>query len=252
MKKLLLFFVLFFALFLAISYPTKASSLKVKTKSKITVKAGDYKKQKLSIFYNGIDVTDYCEDVYVKGVNFNAVLVLESSHGYWVDTDYLKKKKTKIKLIVKFSPYFYDVYSDAEEVSDGDYYYSRLGKFSYYNYFKTIKITKTITIRKKYRKKLNIDGLAYKYNTKSNKFKVCIRNNSHKTVTILSSAKAIDRKYKKYNRSLTTGGRAIKIKPGKEKKFYFNVIGSRTWPDYRDFDVKIKIKYKGKIYTRKI
>lgn len=91
------------------------------------------------------------------------------------------------------------------------------------------------------------------YNTRDNIIWIRVHNHSFKPVTIISSgAKLIDWDYKKYDRSLKLTGnkKSITIKGNKKKYVGFKVIGTNTWPGEDRKDIKFKIKFNGKTYTR--
>lgn len=89
------------------------------------------------------------------------------------------------------------------------------------------------------------------YNTRSNCFKVRIKNKGKKTITVYSKdAYSQDDDYKSFDRKLklTKGNSKVTIKPGKSKTVSFKVKGRTTWPDVEDHTVFYKFKYDGKTY----
>ena len=73
-----------------------------------------------------------------------------------------------------------------------------------------------------------------KYNTRDNYFEVSIKNHSKQSITIYSSgAYSQDDDYKIYDRKLRLikNKKKIVIKPKKNAKIRFKIIGKNTWPD---------------------
>ena len=251
MKKKILFAFLFFGLCLAIADPVKAGAFKVKCPKKITVKFGGETDRKYKATFIGHNVTFDCE-TSIKG---NKGHIVESDDlGYLtVNATKTKRKHLTVRIKFYFSPYWGD--SAEEDYDNENYVYSEtFGHIKKSEYEKDYVVTKKIKIKIKSNKKLTISSELYDYVTRDNYFQVKIKNKSYKTITVLSTgAKAIDKDYKSYDRNLRTGRyRNIKIKPGKTKYVNLYVIGSNTWPDTDDFTIKVRIKYRGKIYKRNI
>ena len=254
MKKKILFAFLFFGLCLAIAYPVKAGAFKVKCPKKITVKLGQEKEKKYKAYFKGHNVTDACEPVsVVKGNKGHAVKVDSDVNTIYVNSNKTKRKSFTVKIKFCFSPCEY-YHAEEDYVNDGYVYCEKLGHITSDEYYNEFVFTKKIKIRIKKKKKLKISSEIIEYFTRENYFEVKIKNNSYKTLTILpTGSKAYDCDYKKYDRNLRTGKyKNIKIKPGKSKYVKLYVIGSTTWPVAQDFTIKVRIKYKGKVYKRKI
>ena len=77
-----------------------------------------------------------------------------------------------------------------------------------------------------------------------------VTNHSKKAIVIYSKgAVALDADYKSFDRyvALTGGKTKIVIKPRQTKKIKRKVKGSVTWYNVKDFEIRAKWKYKGKI-----
>ncbi|MBQ9965385.1 MAG: InlB B-repeat-containing protein [Clostridia bacterium] len=89
------------------------------------------------------------------------------------------------------------------------------------------------------------------YNTRNNYFTVKIKNNSSKTMTILSGTTTVkDADYKSLDRKVYLS-KSYTIKPGKMKTIKFKVKGQTTWYDFTDFTLYYNFKVDGKIYYAK-
>ena len=103
----------------------------------------------------------------------------------------------------------------------------------------------TITVKPKY---MNVYAFLYDYNTRDNYFRVKIKNESDRTVTVIrSGGKAINVKYKSFDRYFKNMS-SVQIKPGKTKYVRFYCSGSTTWDDYTQFTVFAKLRIEGKTY----
>lgn len=94
-------------------------------------------------------------------------------------------------------------------------------------------------------------SILYDYDTRNNYFIVKIKNNSSKTMTILSGTTVVkDADYKSYDRKISLS-KSHTIKPGKMKTIKFKVKGSTTWYDVTDFTLYYYFKFDGKKYYAK-
>lgn len=94
-------------------------------------------------------------------------------------------------------------------------------------------------------------SILYDYDTRNNYFIVKIKNNSSKTMTILSGTTVVkDADYKSYDRKISLS-KSHTIKPGKMKTIKFKVKGSTTWYDVTDFTLYYYFKVDGKKYYAK-
>ncbi len=119
-------------------------------------------------------------------------------------------------------------------------------------YSATYKATKTIKVKVKGYNKLKLKGNMWDYDTRTNSFFVYVKNLSNKPITIYrdrSYDEAIDKDYTSYDRKVRLEKKEVKIKPGQGKDLYYDVMGSTTWPNYKDFSLYGTLKYKGKKYA---
>lgn len=94
-------------------------------------------------------------------------------------------------------------------------------------------------------------SILYDYDTRNNYFIVKIKNNSSKTMTVLSGTTVVkDADYKSYDRKINLS-KSYTIKPGKMKTIKFKVKGSTTWYDVTDFTLYYYFKVDGKKYYAK-
>lgn len=111
-------------------------------------------------------------------------------------------------------------------------------------------VTYKATINVTYMKP-DMAALIYDYDTHDNYFIVKFKNNSKKTVTVLSgTTKVVDCDYKSYDRNIYLS-KSYTIEPGKTKTIKFKVKGSTTWPDHNDFTLYYYFKVDGKKYYAK-
>lgn len=111
-------------------------------------------------------------------------------------------------------------------------------------------VTYKATINVTYMKP-DMAALIYDYDTRNNYFIVKIKNNSSKTMTVLSgTTKVLDCDYKSYDRKVKLS-KSYTIKPGKTKTVKFKVQGSTTWPNHNDFTLYYYFKLDGKKYYAK-
>ena len=88
----------------------------------------------------------------------------------------------------------------------------------------------------------------YDYDTRNNSFIVSIKNNTNKKLTIQKgTTKVEDFDYKKFDRKIKLS-KSVTIKPGKESKVKFKVIGSTTWYKHTDFSLFYWFKFDDKKY----
>ena len=99
--------------------------------------------------------------------------------------------------------------------------------------------------------KPDMAALIYDYDTRNNCFIIKVKNNSPKTVTILSgTTKVLDCDYKVWDRKIYLS-KSYAIKPGEIKTIKFKVKGRTTWPNRDDFTLYYYFKVDGKKYYAK-
>lgn len=136
----------------------------------------------------------------------------------------------------------------AEVTSKGVVVSKKPGKVTITATYKGKKYKAAITVK---RTPPDYGSVLYDYNTRNNYFIVKIKNNSHKTMTILRNTTNVkDADYKKFDRKITPL-KAYTIKPGELKTVKFKVKGDLTWYDVTDFTLYFNFKLDGKKYNAK-
>ena len=253
-----------------------ASNLTIKTKN-VNMKIASKKKHSFLVYYKGKNVTKYC-DIKVKSkkkivpnINYGESDIQAKVCNNKIKLSARKIGKEKIKVVVKFKPYMrdellYDVdyYDDDDDLeddymtdydeefeksSDGYINHPFFGKISESEYYKTYTATKSIKVKVSGYKKLSAKATLDLYSTRLNSFCMTIKNLSKKTITVYSQgASVVDKDYSSFDRDVKIefGKKTVKIKPGKTKTIWFDVIGKPTWYDVKDFSLVSYWKYGGK------
>ena len=96
--------------------------------------------------------------------------------------------------------------------------------------------------------KPNFYATLFNYNTRNNYFTIIVKNNTKKKLTIKKGiTKVEDFDYKNFDRRIKLS-KSVTIKPKKEVKIKFKVIGKTTWYKYDDFSLYYRFKFDGKEY----
>ncbi len=197
------------------------AKLTISCRKSITMKDTGFKIVYPKVYYGDEDVTD-CADYKVKASKKNLVDIdasKSSIDGYFYLSGNEKAGKCKITVTAKY-----------------------MGQSCSTSF--VLKLKSTL------KKNLYVLGDLYSYNTRSNTFKMYLRNRSKKQIKIYSKgAVALDDDYYSFDRNvkLSKNRKTIKIKSGECKAISWKVIGRTTWYDVEDFEIHFKCKYKGKV-----
>lgn len=202
---------------------TKVSDAKltISCHKSITMKDTGLKKVCPDVYYGDEDVSEYAK-IKVKTNKKNLVDIDTSDldiDGYFYLGGNYKSGKCKITVTAKYK---------GQTCSDSF----------------------TLNIKSTLKNNLYVLGDLFRYNARSNIFKMSLTNRSKKQITIISKgAVALDDDYASFDRNvkMTKNRNKIVIKPGKSKTISWKVLGNTTWHKVGDFEIHFKCKYKGKV-----